>query len=398
MAYGLTPQGFVIPTIEEILDEIHSDILETIDPALNLAPDQPLGQICAIFAKKIVEVWEIAGALANAQNPDNAENFMLDNVSAITGTLREAARKSAVSLNCNVNAGFSALAGAMTANVDGQDEVTFVNKEDVGPLASGTHPIEFEATVVGPVAAPAGQLTVITIPVSGWNSCTNPLDATLGSFDETDESLRLRREEERAATGACTVDAIRADLLQVDGVQQAFVFENTTLETDGNGLPGKSIECVIYDGTGVDADDQDVGDVVWKSKPSGSETYGSTTQNVTDSTGVTRTVKFSRADVKEVWLEYDVLVDPNFFPSNGDELIEAAAVLYASRYLNLGVDVFSLAFKAQALTVAGVLDVTELRLGFAASPVGTTNLTITGREIGSIDTSRIDVSITNGSP
>lgn len=398
MAYGVTPQGFIVPTIEEVLGEIHAEILETIDPALNLAPDQPLGQITAIFAKKIVEAWEAAAALANAQNPDNAENFMLDNVSALTGTLREAAKSSVVALSCNVNAGFSATAGAMTANVNGQPEVTFVNKEAVGPLAAGDHSIDFEATQVGPVAAPAGELETITIPLAGWNSCTNPLDAELGSFDETDESLRLRREEERTAVGACTVDAIRADMLQVEGVRQCYVFENTTLSTDVNGLPGKSIEVVIYDGNTPEADDTEVAQAVWDSKPSGSESYGTTTATATDSTGVARSVKFSRATVKQVWLEYDVLVDPNFFPTNGAELIEEAAALYAAKYLNLGVDVFAVRFKAQALTVAGVLDVTALRLGFAASPVGTANLTITGREIADIDTSRISVAVTNGAP
>lgn len=398
MTYGLTPQGFIAPTIEEILEEIHEEILETIDPALNLAPDQPLGQITAIFAKKIVEAWELVGSLANAQNPDNAENFLLDNVSALTGTIRDPARKSAVFLDCDVNGSFSALAGSMTANVDGQPEVTFVNKADVGPLSAGVHSIEFEATTVGPVAAPAGTLTEITIPVAGWNSCTNPLDAELGAFDETDEQLRIRREEERTAIGASTVDAIRADVLQVDGVQQCYVFENTTLEADGNGLPGKSIEVVIFDGNTPEAENAEVGQVVWGSKPSGSETYGAITQNVTDSTGVTRTVKFSRATVRQVWLEYDVTVDPNFFPVNGADLIKEAAATYAANYLNLGVDVFAVRFKAQALTVAGVLDVPALRLGFSASPVGTANLTITGREIGDVDTSRISVAVTNGSP
>lgn len=398
MAYGLTPQGFIAPTIEEILDEIHQEILETIDPALNLAPDQPLGQITAIFAKKIVEVWEVVGSLANAQNPDNAENFLLDNVSAITGTLREAAKKSVVALSCNVNAGFTAVAGAMTANVDGQPEVTFVNAEDVGPLAAGDHSIDFEATTVGPVAAPADTLTEITIPVAGWNSCTNPLDAELGSFDEKDEDLRLRREEERTAIGASTVDSIRADILQVPGVKQAYVFENVTLSTDGNGLPGKSFEVVVYDGNTPEAEDTDIAQAIWDAKPSGSETYGTTTEDATDSTGVVRTVNFSRATVKNVWLEYDVTVDPNFFPSNGAELIEEAVALYASKYLNLGVDVFAVRFKAQALTVAGVLDVPALRLGFSASPVGTANLTITGREIGDVDTARITVNVTNGAP
>jgi len=399
VTYGLTPQGFIKPTTQELLDEIREEILENIDPGLNLAPDQPLGQIIAIFANKLATVWEVAETLATAMNPDNAENFLLDNVCALTGTLRDPARKSTVKLSCNVNDGFSALAGAMTSNITGQPAVRFTNVSNVGPFSpAGNYDIEFECTEYGPVPAAASTLTTITVPVSGWNSCTNALDAVLGNFDEKDEALRLRRQDELSAPGACTVDSIRADVLQVEGVQQAYVFENVTLTTDSDGLPGKSIEVVVFDGTSPEAENADVAQVVWDSKPSGSQTYGDISQTVKDSTGVNRTVYFSRATVKNVWFEYDVTIDPNFFPSNGAALIKAAAVAYAAKYLNLGIDVFAIAFKAQALTVAGVLDVPALRLGFSSSPVGTSNLSITNREIASVDTSRISVSTTPGSP
>jgi hypothetical protein len=228
---------------------------------------------------------------------------------------------------------------------------------------------------------------------------TNPLDAIEGTQVEQDGDLRVRRQVELTAPGACTVDSIRSDILAVKGVKQCYVFENTGLTTDGNGLPGKSIEVVVYDGLVPAAADNDIAQVVWDSKPSGSETYGSTTvSTIRDSTGVLRSVNFSRATVEDVWLEFDVEVDSNFFPSNGADLIKLAASNYGQQILNLGRDVFANAFKAQALSVAGVLDVTALRLGFAPSPVGTTNLTITGRQIADVDTSRMIVNVTPGTP
>ena len=395
---GLTATGYVAPTIEELKQEIEDDEHALVDAALDVSAEQPIGQINAIFAKKLAEAYEVVAVLANAMNPNGAENFMLDNQSALTGTVREPQSKSVVAVNCTVNNGFTQPAGAIMLNVDGFEDIRFVNRDDVGPLTAGTHSIVFEAVEYGPVAANAGTLTVITNAISGLNSVTNPLDAERGSFVETDAELRARREEELAAPGACTVDAIRADLLQVPGVHQAFVYENTSLTTDENGLPGKSIECVIYDGSSPEAANADVASVVWGSKPSGSETYGSITETVDDSTGVPRTVKFSRATVKNVWLEFDVTVDPNFFPADGATLIKDAAEAYGARVLNLGVDVFAQAFKAQCFQIAGVLDVTALRLGFTSSPVGTANLTITGREIADVDTSRMTVTTSNGVP
>jgi hypothetical protein len=395
---GLTDKGFIAKTIEELKAEIEDEQLTSISPALNLSSNQPIGQINAIFSKKLAELWELVATVTNSFNPRQAENFLLDNIAAISGTTRKPKAKSEVSVNCNVNNNFSAASGTMFLSVASSPGIVFTNQSDVGPLTpAGTYPILFESVEYGPVVANAGTLTVIT-PLTGWNSATNPLDAELGNFDELDSELQTRREDELTAPGACTVDSIRADVLKVPGVEQCYVFENVSLVTDENGLPGKAIEVVIHDGLIPAAANADIAQVVWDGKPSGSATYGTITQNVTDSVGGTRAVKFSRATIKNVYLEYEVLVDPNFFPAAGAQLIKDAAALYGDTYLNLGVDVFALAFKAQALTVPGVLDVTALRLGFAVSPTGTANLTITGREIADIDTSRITVAVTNGSP
>lgn len=394
----LTPTGFVMPTLEETKAELEAEILDTVDASLDLSPDQPFGQIVGIFASKLTEVYEIVQTLANAMNPKSAGNFLLDNISAITGTTREPTTKSRVTLSCVLGANFTATANAMTANVEGQASVLWRNVGPVSQTTAGTYNIDFTCVDYGPNTANATTLKVITTPVTGWTSCTNPLDAVLGTFDETDESLRQRREEELAAPGACTVDSIRADVLQVPGVQQCFVFENVTLTTDSNGLPGKSFEVVIYDGNTPAAEDAAVAQAVWDSKPSGAETFGTTTVTVKDSQGNNRTVKFSRAEVENVWLEYDVITDPDFFPSAGAQLIKSAAALHGDGYQNLGVDVFAVRFKAQALTVPGVLDVPALRLGFGSGPVGTSNLTITGRQIADIDTSRIIVNVTAGAP
>lgn len=399
MSYGLTPAGFTLPTLEEIRGEWETELRGEIDATLDLSEDQPLGQVVAVAAHREVILWEVLQTLANMINPNASEGAHLDNTCALTGTTREPAKKSTVTVTCNVNAGFTKSAGAIMLNVDGNADAKFVNVSDVGPLSAGNHSIDFESVDYGPVVANAGTLTVITNAVSGLNSATNPLDAVRGSEQEKDADLRARREEEVAATGACTPPATRADSLQVAGVKQSYVFENVTFATDANGLPPKSFEVVIYDGDPPEAVDADVALAVWKSKPSGAETYGNTSVLVTDpDDGVQRSVKFSRATIKNVWLDFTVTVDPKEFPSNGADTIKAEVATYALGRLNLGVDVVGVAMKSAVMKVKGVLDVPTLKLGFSASPTGTANLLITGREIASVDTSRITVTTTEGEP
>lgn len=401
---GLTPTGFVAPTFDEIKLEIETELLATVDPALDLSPDQPMGQIVGIVAQREARQNELLSVAYGGFDPRSAEGFLLDGVCAFTGTTRDGATKSRVSANIDVDAGFTATAGTMQANVNGYPGIVFVNATDLGPLTAGVHSVVFEAAVYGPVVANAGTLTVISAPVGGWNSITNPTDALVGKGQETDTSLRLRREQELSAAGSCTTDAIRADLLQiehVDGtrpVQQAFVFENTSLVTDADGVPGKAFEAVIFDGITPLATNAEVGAVIWKNKPSGVEAHGATSVTVSAAQGRPRTVKFSRATVRQVWLELDLSVDPVTFPGTGAALVKAAIVSLGGAALNLGIDVVAARVKAWALTVPGVLDVPALRLGFAASPVGTSNLVITARQIAALDTSRISVTTATGTP
>lgn len=390
---GVTPEGFVKKTIEDVKSDIEGSLTtsDAIDPGLNLQADQPIGQINAIVSRVAAELWEVAEVCYHAFDPDGAEGRLLDNIAKITGVLRDKATKSIVIETCNLNAGFEADAGTMMINDPDQPEVQWVNQADIGPvLSTGDYQIQFENTQYGPIAALAGTLTNITNPMTGWNSATNAADAEEGFLEERDVNLRQRRVDETAAPGASTTDAIRTDLLEVNGVQQAFVYENTSLVTNGDGVPGKAIECVVFDGAGEDAEDADIAQAIWDSKPSGSETYGSLSAYATDATGETRVVNFSRCTIETVWIEID-LDTTSDYPAAGDTLVKEAIVARGN-LLNLNDDVIALVLKSAALTVQGVRDVTALRLGFTASPVGTANLTITGRQIARFDTSRVLVS------
>lgn len=390
MPGGLTTLGFVAPTIEELLADIEAEQLATIHPSLDLSPDQPLGQINGIMAKKLVEVWEALATAYNGFNRSAAEGSLLDAIGLLTGTLRLSATKSRVVQTLNLDALAVVPAGSLV-NVVGQPSVLFELETAVTATVAGNYTGIFYATVTGPVVANAGTLTQITTAVAGWNSTTNALDAEIGHNIESDAGYRLNQVAELAAPGSCTVDSIRADLLRVVGVLQAFVFENTTMSTDVDGVPAKAYECVIYDGPSPAAANTAIAQVVWDNKPAGIETHGSTTANATDSQGVVRAVKFSRGTPVPVYMSYTLSTDPLKFPADGALQVKNAVVAKGLSYLFLGTDVVALVFRAVALQVEGVIDVTSFTLGTAPSPVGTANLVIASRSIAVLDTSRITV-------
>ena len=91
-------------------------------------------------------------------------------------------------------------------------------------------PVPFQAQTYGPIPVPVGSLTDILTPVAGWSTLTNFKAGVTGRFTETDVELRLRRINSLRLSGAATVEAIRARLLQeVPGVTSVTIFENVTM-------------------------------------------------------------------------------------------------------------------------------------------------------------------------
>jgi len=181
---------------------------------------------------------------------------------------------------------------------------------------------DFTCTIKGANTLPANNLNIIQTPVTGWNGVNNPDAGITGRATETDDELRLRRERS-IIKGNATDEAIAAALLNdVENVTNARVFSNRTDVTDGEGRPPHSFETVVQGG-----DDQEVADKIWETQPSGIQSFGNTTEIVTDSQGNPQTIKFSRPE--SVYIHVQVsrdLYDEESYPTNGDQLIKEAIV------------------------------------------------------------------------
>jgi uncharacterized phage protein gp47/JayE len=224
--------------------------------------------------------------------------------------------------------------------------------------------VDLEAVTAGPIDAPIGTLTVIDTPVSGLNRTINVEATVIGRNLESDVQLKARREETLAVGGNATIEAIRSKIKNLEGVADAFVFENDTLVTDIDGRPGKSYEAVVDGG-----DEDAIADVIWKSKPGGIRTYGQISRNVIDSQGVTRVIQFSRPTQVRIYTSLDLTVDVAAFPVNGALKVKELLLAWGAS-LGIGKDVIVYPqLVAQLASVPGILDV---RVRIDTSPVSNT--------------------------
>lgn len=217
------------------------------------------------------------------------------------------------------------------------------------------------ATVTGPVVAPANTLVVQVSPIVGIASVTNPLDAELGSDLESDADAKQRRNESLAFPGNSTIPAILAEILQLDGVEAARGFENTSMITDPAGRPPKSYEIIVQGGTNLD-----IRDVMWATKPAGIQQVGDIVEPLIDSQGFNQEVRFSRPTAVLIYIIIDLQTDAQY-PGDGDDQVKAALVAFGEG-LNIGQDIIVMPKLACALEeIPGILDV-NIRIGAAPIP------------------------------
>lgn len=393
---GVTPTGFVTQTTQEILADIEADQLTLVDATLDLSPDQPLGQINGIVADRCAELWALGAQLYQMLDPNSAEGVGLVNLCSLTGTLKQGATPTKVTATVNLNAGVTLLAGKK-ASVASHPETPFTLDADV--TNSGGSPANFSSawtcTIPGPTVVTAGTFTNIVTPVSGWNSITNSVDGTTGLVEDTDTVLRAKRTAELFNSGSDTVDAIRAKILDLTGVISCYVRRNDgdlALDPDGGGVMlGHSLEVIVYDGASPAVANNVIAQAIWDQKPAGIQAMGTSSGTAIDALGNNQTVHFSRPTAVNIYVTYALAVNADFI---GDTAFKNAVVAYAVANQSLGSNAIASKYEGFPLfgiPNSGITDVTSFAIGLSVSPTFDTNVALTVRQIGVLDSSRIVV-------
>ncbi len=244
------------------------------------------------------------------------------------------------------------------------------------------------AVTPGPTSVPAGTLNVIDTPVIGLEEFTNEEDAIIGRNIEQDPDLKLRRAQELQIAGAATLEAIRADILEVENVTEVLVFENDSDIIDIDGRPPHTIDIVVQGGA-----DQDIIDAIFLTKAAGIGTTGDISGTAIDSQGFGHTIEFSRPTEIEIFVDVAITKDTNKYPVDGDTQVENAILAFGNLLIIgediivFGSDPLSCSFK----DIPGITDFVIKVSRDAGPPTTDDNIIIAPREISDFDSSRVTV-------
>lgn len=268
------PNGFIAPAESAILGGVQADINAAFGGNLNPGLSTPQGQLASSEAAVIGNVNDTFLFFTNQVDPAFAAGRMQDAIGRIYNLERLPALPTVIQVACSGLNGVPIPVNALLQDPQGNTYACLA--QQIIP-ASGVVSCSFANTVPGPTAVPSSVKIFQAIP--GWDSAT-VISGVVGSSVETRAAFEARRQATLGASSAASLSSIQGAVLNVPGVVDAYVTENTasgTATIGGVVLAGKSIYVAVVGGNSTA-----VATAIWSKKPPGAAYNGNTTVNVQD--------------------------------------------------------------------------------------------------------------------
>lgn len=295
----------------ETFDEIYSDLingtpgvpglLQIYGNETNVDQNSPDGQWINNFALAKQDILQLLVQIYNSKDPDQAVGIDLDAVCQLCGITRNGGTYTQVYVDINTST---------TLNLSGQDTSSPYTAQDSNgnqyqlvqsaSLVVGDNTLVFQAVNIGAVQCFANTVNIPVTVVAGINSINNPSGAfQTGEDQETDAELRQRRQVSVSLPAQGMVAGLLGGLYTIANLNQAVIYENLTLVTNGDGVPGKSI-WVIADG-GASGD---IANMIYTYRSMGCGMFGGTTVNIQLPDGSVFPVSFDFVVPQELFIKF----------------------------------------------------------------------------------------------
>lgn len=338
LAPTIGPDGITAPPFADILTSLQTSMQQIYGQDVFLDPSTPDGQWLAILAKAQNDSNNVSIAIYQQFNPAFAQGVGLSSIVKINGITRNVPSNSQVDLTIGGDVG-TVITNGIAADANGNlwalpASVTIPNTGQIIETATCTLP--------GTVAANPGTITLINTPTRGWQTVTNVSSASLGAPVEDDASLRIRQGQSVSLPALTVLAATTAAVEAIVGVTEVRPYENDTGSVDVNGLPPHSISLVVEGGDAVA-----IATAIMIKKTPGGFTYGSTTENIVDSVGVTHPISFFVPIDINIGVQVNITAKAGYVGSTGTAIIAALVAAINANGIGNNVNVWQLSTAAQ---------------------------------------------------
>lgn len=381
--FGLTPQGFVAKRLADCFADAQADFRAAFGADIDVTAKGPYGQFIGLQAERMAALWEILDELYRAGIVNGASGVPFDQLLVLNNILRLPAKPTTVDVLALGSNGTVIRAGQIMK--DGVTGVLYSSTNDA-VIAPGVPCIlHFEAQVTGPQQCLAGNLSIIQTPVSGWSSGSNTADGVLGRNVETEAGMLARRRKAAITVVSSSNPGVLSAVLRVPDVTEVREIENASSAPDADGRPAHSYELVVRGG-----DSAAILAAMFRTKPSGIATSGTTPGTVVDLRGDGQPMAFSRPIAAKLWIDVRLTVNARF-PLDGITQVRNAILTYGQTQIQTGED--AAPFKIEQGIETPGIEIFELRIGRSAAPTASDPVFVASTELATFDSLRLNVNV-----
>lgn len=348
------------------------DINQAFGGNLNLDPTTPQGQLGTADGAIISYAYGLFCSIVAQFDPAYAEGRWQDGLARLYFLERNPAEPTVVQAQCTGADGTIIPVGAVAQSENGDNYVSTA----AGTIASGTVTIPFACTVTGPIPCAPGSLNLIYKAVAGWDAITNAAEGVLGNDVETRQAFELRREQSVALNSVGSVVAIKANVLNVPNVLDAYVTDNASADSETvGGVELAPYSLYVCAAGGAEAD---IAEAIWLKKMPGGPMTGTTTVTVEDlNSGYSipypsYTIKFTQAAALPIFIAV-TLENSAAIPSDAtvqiqNAIIGAFAGADGGQRAKIGANMLASRFYSTVAALGPWAQIVSLFIGTAATP------------------------------
>lgn len=387
LAAKIDPTGISAPTYNDILQSLIESAQSIFGSDIYLPPDSQDYQLLAVFALAISDMNQTMIASYNGFRPSFAQGAALSSLVKINGLARQPSTSSTAVLVITGTVGTTINNGVVQ---DSNSNLWNLPAIVIIPIA-GTISVTATCQTPGDVVAAPHTITTIFTVILGWQSADNPSAATEGVAMESDAALRRRQAQSTALPSETPVQAILAAVLNVPGVTNAAIYENSSGSTDGNGVPGHSVSLVVAGGS-----TSAIAQAIEAKKSPGTGTYGTTSITVQDPAGVSITINFFVLVTVPIYVNVTIKALTGFVSATSTAIINEIVAYINS--LPIGAKVYYNWILAGAALIGTpqqeTFVVTALTDGTSPGPVATADIAIPFNQQASCIAANVFVTVT----
>lgn len=287
--------GLVTQSLDEIVEDLKNKFREIYGYDINLEQNSPDAQWINILAQEKKDTLDLFVQLFNNLDPDRVVGIAQQILYKLNGLVIKAYTYSFVYINVIINAP-TTLQG-LDDNLENPDGIGYTVTDGNGNRwiltttqnfeNPGTYLLNFRAAELGAITALPNTINIMETIVSGVVSVNNPAsNYVTGDTGETSSQFRLRRDKTMEAPSQGFDESLRSDLLNLDNVTQAKVYDNRS-DVTVNNIPPHTVWTIVEGGK-----PSDIGRAIYNNVPPGIPMKGQQVVEITKNSGAIENVYY----------------------------------------------------------------------------------------------------------